>query len=47
MFKRVSERAAGFFLYSINRLGLVTETESVYYAVQTEYISPTQINVIL
>lgn len=36
-----------FSLYNANRLGLVSKTESVYYAVQTEPVSPTQVNLIL
>jgi len=36
-----------FSLYNTNRLGLVSETESVYYAVQTEPVIPTQGNFVL
>jgi hypothetical protein len=41
-FVRISEQTATFFaLYSIKRLVFITEVESVYSAVRTEYLYKT------
>jgi hypothetical protein len=41
VFLWISEKAVTFALYSINRLVLVTEVESVYCMVHTEFLNKT------